>query len=140
MYYSCDMKKIIYISAILVLAFSCKKNDYFIEKVDQNEGDDIVFVPYLFQGTLKDTTNGNSLVGYKIYTNFGYPNFYQSVYTIMDSTYFVQFGGFGILDSTYNETHNKIQVRDLSGIIVDSFAIPVSYWIANDTATYDYSF
>ena len=103
------------------MLFSCKKNDYFIPKEEEHAFCGVEILPFYFQETIKDTTNGNSLVGYQLYINTDYPNFYQSAYTIMDSTYFVKFGGFGILDSTYNETHNKIQVRDLSGIIVDSF-------------------
>ena len=134
------MKKLILISAIAILAFSCKKNDYFIEKVDQNEGDDIVFVPYFFQGTLNDTTSGNSLIGYTLNSKYFHSQNVNYIDTITDSTYFFYFIGYGTLDSTINKEKMQVYIRNTSNVLVDSFAIPVSYWIANDTATYDYSF
>ena len=134
------MKYLIVVFTVVVFAFSCKKNDYFIEKEDDHTFCGVEILPFYFQGTIKDVTAGNSLVGFTIHSKMGYNTNYQVYDTITDSTYFVKFMNQMPFDSAYNETHNKIQLRNLSGIIVDSFAIPVSLWIANDTATYDYSF
>ena len=97
-------------------------------------------MPYSFEGTIKDTTNGNSLVGFTIHKNFGYPNFYQPIDTITDSTYLVTFEAQMPYDSIYNEAHNKLQIRNLNNIVVDSFAIPVSIWLHFDTVTYNRNF
>ena len=135
------MKKIIYISVILVLAFSCSKEDNFIQKVDSHEFCGTVSPVYFwFTGVLKDTSSGNNLIGYTINSVFSSSGSVNYTDTISDSTYFFRIETYGINDSTNNEVYNQIYIKNTSNVLIDSFVFPVSIWIANDTATYDYSF
>ena len=108
--------------------------EYFVAKL--NPGDN-----FWFSGVLKDTSFGNSLVGYTInsvYSSSSGSDNYTD--TITDSTYLFRIETYGINDSTNNVLHNQIYIKNASNVIIDSFVFPVSIWVANDTATYDYSF
>ncbi|MDA9261792.1 hypothetical protein N9P38_00365 [Flavobacteriales bacterium] len=133
------MKRLIFVFIVVILAISCKKNDYFIK---QNHavfcGVDIL--PFYFEGTISDTTNGNSLSGYTLHVKDVMQTEYNAVDTLSGSNYLIKFVRYTPFDSNYNEMYNKIQIRNLSSVVIDSFSIPVSYWMENDTAIYNYSF
>lgn len=134
------MKYLIFVFVVVVLAFSCKKNDYFIQKEDSHEWCGTTFEEYYFQGKIKDTSNGNSLIGHTLSSRYSSPYSKNSTDTISDSSYYISFRGIYLTDSADNHKNNQIYIRNSANILVDSFIIPISNWILFDTATYDYSF
>ncbi|MEN8927730.1 MAG: hypothetical protein ABF242_05445 [Flavobacteriales bacterium] len=135
------MKYIIFITAVVVLAFSCKKNDNFIAKEDRHEfcGTSSP-VSYWFTGVISDTTSGSSLVGFILYSKSYHTENLNFSDTITDSTYLFHFNGYGTLDSIINEEKMQVYVKNASNLLVDSFTFPISVWDENDISTYNYSF
>lgn len=151
MYIYC-VKKLILISAIAIFVFSCKKNDYFIEKeVDHEEcgttidGGHVEYRKnFWFTGVLTDTTTGNSTAGFMLRSRLVNTNRTNYGDTITDSTYLLYSFNYNFnninWDSLRYVKNNQIYIENTSNVVVDSFLIPYSIWIENDTVTYDYSF
>ena len=95
---------------------------------------------YSFNGTLKDTTNGNSLAGLVIYYKFARAD-YKMGNTILDSTYSISiYEWFPHDTNDFKTAYNSVQLRDSNNAILSTFDIPHSIWIEDGIATYDYSF
>ncbi|MDA9261793.1 hypothetical protein N9P38_00370 [Flavobacteriales bacterium] len=145
------MKKLLYVFIVVVFAFSCKKDDYFIQKEDHgfcgttyNGGHVEMRKNFWFSGVITDTTTGNSTVGYMLRSRL--INYNRNNYgdTLTDSTYLLYSFNYNFNDINWDSLryvkNNQIYIENTSNVVVDSFLIPYSIWIENDTINYNYSF
>jgi hypothetical protein len=128
------MKKLILISVIAILAFSCKKEE--VTSSTTHTWGQTVENNYYFSGIIKDTTNFNSLVNSILIC---YSCNICIMDTINDSTYFLQIRTYTGSKITC-DGNPQIKIINSSDSVINRQYIPKSSWIKNDTVSYNLYF
>ena len=133
------MKYLILVITVVVLAFSCKKEEetsYDNPTYSYNSGSSYSY--YYFKGIVKDTTNNTSLKNHILRRHSGCGS---TSLTLTDSTYLLR-NKFG-----YNNHKNPcgkdyiiIVIQDSVGNEINSRSVLYDNWKHNDTINYDILF
>ena len=103
------MKYLLFVFAIVVLAFSCKKEDKTIYDNSTSYPSDR-YSTYYFNGIIKDTSNNNSLIN--LIVGPGSSSCVYNMDTLTDSTYFFYY--------TYKSGKIPCGLKDLDVILLDT--------------------
>jgi hypothetical protein len=124
------MKYLIIILVFIVLTFSCSKEE------DNSNYPSTYTVTYYFKGVLKDTSNGNSVLDYRISTAYSYILCQD---TISDSTYFLTHI-YTVGKTPRGFKNFAVNLKDSSDNSIKGWQFTNPGWNDNDTIELDLNF